>query len=310
MGMKQNISVTWQGCKSIFRNMKAIKKGQQTNFAILQNAHRLEKGLSIRTPKRMWGYDKAADLVRRIKTESQKELKDEKSIQIGISVLSAFVDAKINSDNPEEKEKLNSLTAKISEAGIDLKTDPMYGGGVLIRKTEITVDEAAASQLFMTRHSVRDFDDTPVDMEKLKKAVSLALRAPSACNRQASQIYVISGEDRIKAGSGNDYHADKYLIITGNMRAFSVGELNDWIVSTSIFCGYLTLALHAEGIGCCVYRKDIIKDSRFNDAIRTLCNIPTDEQIILELAIGNYKEEFKVPVSCRKDADEILHFHN
>lgn len=309
MGMKQNISMTWQGVRSILRNMRVIRGGQQTSYAILQNAHRLEKGLCIREPRKLWGYDKAATLARLISLEFQKTSKDEKAIRIGTAVLAAFVEAKTRCGNdPAEREKLEALRAKIGEAGISLVPDPMHGGSVHLKRADMSVDEAAAAQLFLTRHSVRDFADTPVDPEKLKRAVALALRAPSACNRQASQIYVMGSEQRIQAGSGNEYHADKYLIVTGNMRAFAPSELNDWIVSTSIFCGYLSLALHAEGIGCCIYRKDTIKDSRFNDSVRELCKIPSDEQIVLEIAIGNYRDDFLAPVSCRRDADEILHF--
>ena len=87
-----------------------------------------------------------------------------------------------------------------------------------------------------------------------------------------------------------------------------MGELNDWIVSTSIFCGYLTLALHAVGIGSCCCRKDIIKHSNYNKNIKSLCHIPDDEQIILEILIGNYKDEFFAPVSHRRDVKDIVHY--
>lgn len=92
------------------------------------------------------------------------------------------------------------------------------------------------------------------------------------------------------------------------MRAFSLSELNDWIVSSSVFCGYLLLALHAEGIGSCIFRKDIVQESKYNDNIKAMCHIPDDEQIILEMAIGKYKDEFNVTVSSRRDATEILHY--
>ena len=91
------------------------------------------------------------------------------------------------------------------------------------------------------------------------------------------------------------------------MRAFSLSELNDWIVSSSVFCGYLSLALHAEGIGSCIFRKDIVQESKYNNSIKAMCHISDDEQIILEMAIGHYKDEFIVPVFCRRTAGEILH---
>ena len=308
MGIKSSLKMTLQGIRHINKNISVIKSGQKTDYDILQTSHRLEKGLCIREPRKAWGYDKADRLAGLIVKESRKEHPDQMAVQIGKAVLSAYIASK-EAAEPEEP-KLAALKAKVEAGKILRDCDSRFGGTLLIKKEEVLQDAAAVDHLFNTRHSVRDYDDTPVDPAKLERAVALALRAPSACNRQASQIYVLSGEERAKISGGNSYHADKYLIITGNMRAFHMGELNDWIVSSSIFCGYLSLALHAVGIGSCIFRKDIIKDSEYNDSVRKICRIPEDEQIILEMAIGNYKEEFPVPVSYRKTAKEILHYHD
>ena len=308
MGIRNNIIMTFQGFRHINKNVSAIRGGQQTDYDILQTSHRLEKGLCIREPRKAWGYDKAARLVDLIGKESKKEHPDEMAVQIGKAVLNAYIASKETAE-PEE-EKLAALKKKISAANTLQGCVARLGGTLTLKKEDLQQDAAAVSHLFNSRHSIRDYDDTPVDPAKLESAVELALRAPSACNRQASQVYVLSGEERKKIGGGNTYHADKYLIITGNMGAFKMGELNDWIVSTSIFCGYLSLALHAVGIGSCIFRKDIIRESEYNDAVRRICHIPADEQIILEMAIGNLKEEFRVPVSCRRKAKEILHYHD
>lgn len=305
MGFKPNIAMTLQGFKFILRSISTIKNGQSKNYSILQVAHRLEKGLCIRNARSGWGYDKAELLVDLIANEKVKENPDTLALEIGEAVIAAYVDSKRNC--PNESEKLNHLLGKIASAKIDTMIKSSYGGSVLLNRSDMFQDESV-ERLFNTRHSVRDFSDTPVDPAKLERAVDLALRAPSACNRQASQIYVISGEDRIKAGSSNEYHADKYLIVTGNMKAFVASELNDWIVNTAIFCGYLSLALHAENIGSCIFRKDIIQECKYNNNIKAMCHIPDDEQIILEMAIGNYKDEFQVPVSYRRKANEVLHY--
>lgn len=305
MGIKTNLAMTRQGFKHILRSVSSIKDGQSTNYAILQASHRLEKGLCICDPRAGWGFDKANNLVALIKKERSQSKPDYTAIDIGETVLSAYIAAK--GKIPGESDKLNQLKDYVESVGLRLSYDGKHGGTLLLHREDVMQDKSV-DNLFLTRHSVRDFADTTVDQEKLEKAITLALRAPSACNRQATQIYVISGEDRVKAGSSNEYHADKYLIITGNMRAFSLSELNDWIVSSSIFCGYLSLALHSEGIGSCIFRKDIVKESKYNDNIKNMCHIPEDEQIILEMAIGNYKDEFYVPVSFRREAKEIIHY--
>ena len=295
----------YQGVKHVIRNVFCIKDGQMTNYAILQTSHRLEKGLCIRNPRPGWGFDKAEKLVALIIKEKKSCTPDKTSIDIGMAVIASYIVEK--EKQPSEMVKLNKLKELIISADLNLPKKNDFGGTFLLRKEDVLQDESV-EKLFISRHSVRDFADTPVDLTKLSRAITLALRAPSACNRQATQIYVISGNDRIKAGSSNEYHADKYLIITGNKRAFALSELNDWIVSSAVFCGYLSLALHAEGIASCVFRKEIIQESKYNNKIKSMCHIPDDEQIILEMAIGNYKDSFKVPVSYRRDTKEVLHY--
>lgn len=307
MSIKSTLKMLYSGIRCTFSNAACLRKGQANNYAIYQSAHRLEKGLCIRAPRDYWGYDKAAGLARQIDIESHSKHSDKQAISIGVSVLNEYIKAKKATNNEKELSKVKELEEQIKKYKIKMDITG-YGGALEFFKAEILPDSVCAEKLFLSRHSVRDFDDSHIDDAKLRKAVELALRAPSACNRQASQIYVISGEDRINAGSGNEYRADKYLIITGNKRAFSMSEMNDWIVSTSIFCGYLSLALHAEGIGSCIFRKETVRKSKYNDAVRKICNIPDDEQIILEMAIGNYKNEFNAPKSYRRNVKDILHF--
>ena len=310
MSTRAYYSVLLSGIRYIKRSASMISGGQASSFAVIQQAHKLEKGLSIRSPRKLWGFDNAKKLVDFIAKEESEENKDEFSIHIGKDVLAAYLAHKeqVSETDHDEREKLADLKAYAAAKLGPFKSEDRYGGTIRLHKEDVLVDEEAVAPLFLKRHSVRDYADTPVDREKLEKAISLALRAPSACNRQPTQIYVISGDDRVKIGSDNSYHADKYLILTGEMNAFSLPEINDWVVSTSVFAAYLTLALHAEGIGSCVFRKDIVRESKYNDAIRKLCGIPENEQIILEIAIGNYKDEFNVPVSYRREAKDIVHY--
>lgn len=56
---------------------------------------------------------------------------------------------------------------------------------------------------FMTlakeRYSVRSYQSTPVEQEKIDKILEAASLAPTACNNQPQKIYVVSGESARKA---------------------------------------------------------------------------------------------------------------
>ena len=66
-----------------------------------------------------------------------------------------------------------------------------------------------------------------IDLEDVQKAVKLAQRAPSACNRQATKVYFYSDEgtnkklgELIKGNTGFENEVLNYLVLTGNMSSF------------------------------------------------------------------------------------------
>lgn len=304
MGIKSQIKMLSAGFSHILHGANTIKNGQTTNYAILQTSHRLEKGMCIRNPRSGWGYDKAENLAELIHTEENKRASDIEAVNIGKAVLAAYVEHKeVQNDFPE---RLAALKGKIKSYSLEPVKDSVYGGTLHIHRKDLELDDVAVEKLFYTRHSVRDFEDSEVDQSKIIKAVEYALRAPSACNRQATHVYIMTESERMEAGGGNEYHANKYLILTGVMDAYVPSELEDWIVSASIFAGYLSLALHAQGVGACVIRKSLVHEGDFGKGIRKVCSIPDNEEIVLELAIGNYKDEFEVPVSYRRSAKDII----
>ena len=97
---------------------------------------------------------------------------------------------------------------------------------------------------------------------------------------------------------------DGFLLVTGRKSAYAPGERNQYLVSTSIFAGYLSLALHAYSIAACVVQRSVSPNSLWEN-FKTINGIPKDEQIVLMFAIGSYKEESKVPISKRFPVDSI-----
>ncbi len=54
----------------------------------------------------------------------------------------------------------------------------------------------AVDQAITTRHSVRAFLNTPVDMQIIKDILNVACRAPSGTNTQPWKVYVVTGQKR------------------------------------------------------------------------------------------------------------------
>lgn len=278
-------------CQTIGYSWKCFwltNKGQHPKFEILQTAHRLEKGLLNENPKPLWGWEKAERIASLLKVND-----DEFSNRTGRGVLKAYIEAKKNSDNAKERERANRFLE--NHPGIEL--EDTLGGALLLKRDDITIkDKEVVEELFNTRHSCRDYEDKLVSKDDINSAIELALKCPSACNRQVTNCYVYQSKEL------------QTIILTANIRAYEMTEFNDWFVSPSIFAGYLSLSLHLYGIGSCIYRKQLYGHHRYNEEMKKKCNIPDDEMIVLELRFGYYKDEFKVAVSNRHNADDITKY--
>lgn len=300
--MKLTLLIIWRSLVSVFENIRYLYKGQNNSDYILQLSHRLEKGMCIANPKPMWGWDKANDLLLALQKESFNSFARE----TGVAVLLAYLNQKRLCGNQKDLDTLNkfedqSKWLQSQDANIE------KGGRVDIKSKELECDFDAVEKLFNIRHSVRDFDDSTVSIDKIYKAVELANRCPSACNRQPTHVYMISQEvwHRYTMDMNQAYNANQHLLITASRSAFKMDEINDWIVSASIFAGYLSLSLAAVGVGSCVIKKGLLSDKAYKK-LNQYCGIPKEEKIILEIAIGNYKDTFSVPVSNRKTPQQIL----
>jgi nitroreductase len=219
-------------------------------------------------------------------------------------VLYHFLDSKKSSKYEDDVEMYKRFTGKYSKL-LD-NANPLLGGLRSYSK-HILSDEGLDefNKLIKTRHSIRNFTDQPVDINKIKQAINIALYCPSACNRQPFKVYIVSAAKKNHDIGASQYRASQWLYIAADVDAYDITEYNDWIVSASIFAGYLSLALHAVGLGACIMRKDLVHETDYNKAVRRICNMKKTEKLILEFAVGNYADTFIAPVSRRKTVDDI-----
>ena len=302
---------TFFGFFSVFAgDVRCLLKGQDDGAAILQTAHRIEKGLTIRNPRKLWGWNKVGRLVELIERELGRPSPDLFAVQTGASVFKAYQLAKAESGDREEAERAAKALEQAPRTREFLQTLTVPGGAMSLHATDVVLPGAPewTEKLFATRHSVREFANREISRDVLLRAVQMALLAPSACNRQPSKVYVLDAAKREQLGYDNTYHANKYLVIVGEINAFTAVEYGDWIVGSSIFAAYLVLALHSLGIGSCIMKKDLHFSDGYNDFLRKACRIPRNEKIVLEIAVGYYPDRFLTAVSNRKNAADVVRF--
>lgn len=276
---------------------------------MLRQTHTIEKGMSISKPRMGFGVAKINELMKMVDQYiAQKYDISKTGFQSAISALLSYqtFQERMGYKNEELFERIARYAA--------LFPDCIESGIRTIPLDVLNMERAKNFENFMlSRHSIRQFSDTDIEVDIIRKAVNLAKHAPTACNRQAYRVYLYNSQhmtDEIgKLIAGNTGFASdvkRYLIITGLLSSFYDSfERNQVYVEAGIFLMSLIEALHNFGIASCILQNG--EQRKKQKKLRKLCkDIEEDEKIIAFVAIGYYKDEVTYAVSNRKKIDEIL----
>lgn len=276
---------------------------------MLRQTHTIEKGMSIANPRVGFGVAKITELMNMIdRYMSLSYDMNSTGLLNAISAMSSYKDfqKKLGYNNEE-------LFARIAKYEKLIPDYPESG----IKKIPFDDLMAQANGNFesfmLSRHSIRQFADTDVDLDKIRSAIQLAKHAPTACNRQGYKVYLYDSKEKtdalgevIAGNTGFQGDVKRYLIITGLVSSFYDSfERNQVYVEAGIFTMALVEALHYYGIANCVLQNG--EHRKKQNAFRSICpEIGKDEKIIAFLAIGNYRDEVTYAVSNRKRLKEIF----
>lgn len=291
-----------------YNNPKVISKIALESM-MLRQAHMIEKGMSLSVPRRGFGQQKIETLFEMMENYVKTGFPTNSiSFQNAIVVLDEYIEMQreIGYENPVIINKLDKYS-KYRISGIE--------SGITICNKENILDviNQPFPKFFESRHSVRQFDDKLVEVEDVKEAIKIAQRAPSACNRQASKVYMYTDKvindqlgKLIAGNTGFEQEVRNYLVVTANVSAFYDSfERNQLYIEAGLFTMGLIQALHYKGIGSCILQNG--EYYRKNKRFKNICkNIPESERIVLFIAIGYYKNEFTYAVSMRKDLEEVF----
>jgi len=288
----------------------SILSFEELESSIFFLSHAIEKGLSLDKRRVGFGKEKSNNLVELLSKYSELGFPRSSSCFINaVSVLSEYLT--FQKENGVAGIEYLEDFLKASE------TDKTVFGGTITLTRSGLIQDAKGDFISMSnsRHSIRAFSNMPVDMETVRKALELAQRSPSVCNRQTSRVHVVVQKSLIEKilkiqGGANGFQdsVDKLIIVTSCLKGFrGSGERNQPFVDGGIYSMNLLLALHYYGLGACTLNWD--KSRKQDQRLRSIMDIPDDENVILMIAIGNLKEEFRVAFSLRKPADDVLTIH-
>lgn len=296
--------------KYSFKQNKIVSK-QSLVASLTKDYHIVEKGLALPKTRNQFGENRIIKLIEKSKQYIHQYGSDTLIISIKSCLKEYYEFNKINNvilDTPF----FNLIDKFVS--GIDQNN---FGGTKTVKRKDIVeVNQNLNYQLFVqNRSSVRDFDDSEIDIEKIKQAVNLSKFTPSVCNRQSwkahffhSKVNVIKVLKYQNGHSGFKEAIKGVFVITTNASMFTTLESNQIYIDGGLYSMSLLYALHYYNFGACplntclpyIEEKKIKKD----------LNINFNERVIMMIAVGNLKSEYKVAISHKKDLNELLYIHD
>ena len=165
------------------------------------------------------------------------------------------------------------------------------------------------------RRSTRRYTGKPVEVEKLRAAMELALRAPSSKNTRSTRLMAVTNLDKVHAlgrlrdwGSSLLEEAGAAIVVMGDEEASPMWQTNAAIMAT-----VLQLALVDEGLASCwVHVGDYLTinddpaSQRSEDYVKEVVpEIPSNYRILCVISIG-YADYTPKPLPDYEGPERIL----
>jgi len=282
---------------------------EQLKALIIINYHGVEKGLSLLHPRPLFGVENIRVTLLRLNLYIELYGHDD-TTEIAISALQQYFDL-YKGMEAVDKEKILVELSEFLEKSI---SERCFKGGVkkLERQQILVHAEKDLESFFNSRYSIRQFSDKAVPVELIIKALKMAQKTPSVCNRQPWHAVVLQTPEKIKraleiqgGAKGFAEQVNKVIVVTSTMSSFqAIGERYQCWIDGGMFAMSVVYALHSLGVGtCCLNWSKIIEtDVSFKNEI----GIAVSDTIIMLIAVGNLPEQLLVAKSERKSFQDLV----
>ncbi len=283
-------------------------------YTLLRENHIIEKGMSMRNTRRGFGQQKVAALVERLRRYNLLYgAVDKDFLFYPLSTIKSYI-AYQRRDGIVVPAVESAFFQLCREANI-IPTELSAPAGVQLMTADHLFKEALGdfSSLLYSRHSLRYFQQQLPSKDLLNKALTLASRTPSACNRQAWHTHIFFGDDahellRMQGGC-NGFCEDIHccIVVTADMKGFLAHEPFQCFIDGGLYAQNLINALHYVGLGSiplsCGFMSDHLQD------IKSRFHIPDNEVMIVIIGTGIMTDEIKVAISTRRPVTATNKYH-
>ncbi|MDD4637978.1 MAG: nitroreductase [Bacteroidales bacterium] len=282
-------------------------------YTLLRENHVIEKGLSMRHPVNGFGQEKVRKLLARLdKYYALHYAKDPDFMIYPLSTIQEYIRYTKSHGTliPEIEQQFAALVEK-TQLRDKLHTEC---GTITVTKRDIYKTlPPNFSEFVSSRHSIRYFSKEIPDESIIRKALEIAQRTPSACNRQAWMTHIFRGATNERliewqhGARGFENEMPLSILVTANQKAFLSYEPHQVYVDGGLYAMTLMYAIHALGLGTmplsCGFKSSKLAK------LHTEFQIPENEVPIVIIGVGCLLDEFNVAASSRKSIDLTTVMH-
>lgn len=263
----------------------------------------LEKGLSHKQLKESFGEAYILETVNYLAQFKSQGPTEKCTIAWGEAVLHEYFKTVLHTRKiAEAYESFQSLDPKNSQ--------PNWYPYLEKSRKKVAVEYEALYQLSCRRRSVRHYLDKTVEFDIVEKAMKVAARSPSACNRQPFKFLFYNNKTNVRRiseipGGVAGYELPSVAVVIGSYRAyFDERDVNTPIIDASLATMAFLFSLETLGLSSVCISWPNLPDR--NEKIRQLIHLEEDEFIIMLIGIGYPDPEGKIPYSAKKDINELI----
>lgn len=287
----------------IFKNYK--EKENIGNFR--RNIHLIEKGLITSPPKPVFAENYIFETVKTLKTLIQKPT-DPPTLIWSLGILKQYFNT--------VKDTPTIVKAKKEFQQIQQpETRNLPETYIASNRITSNISYNDFFELNLRRRSVRYYQNKPVSRILVESAVTIALQAPSACNRQPFMFTIIDDPILIKEAAQLPNGATTFAENI-KMMVFVIGDLSNYFderdkhliyIDGSLAVMNFILTLEILGLSSCIINWSDIPAN--NKKLKHFLKLENWEQCVMSISVGYADPEGGIPSSIKKKAQSIIKYN-
>jgi len=282
-----------------------LKAPQESSTMLRRNIHRLEKGIIMQPRREVFAEAYIEETVQTYRKCITNDTLGRDERQWAQDVLSKYFQLVSDTPTISSAHSLFESTKTKNHQPTSIPYSKLEAVS-----SDINYDELVA--LCTQRRSVRWYQEKKVPMSLIKKALSVATQAPSACNRQPFSFYVFNEpEDAQKIGKipmgtvGFSHNFQCSIVVVGELSAYPYERDRHVIyIDASLAAMQFMLALETLGLSSCVINWPDVEYCEV--AMTKALKLNLEQRPVMVISVGYADQEGLIPFSQKKSPDQLI----